>query len=327
MPAYSIEQMLLEGQAEVKELFGFVKDNAATMDAYTIEKNIFFRILTIGLSAMKGYFAEKGTGDVGCFLELEDGSVLKRQKSILHKNYFSVFGKFSVPRTCYRADGVNGVMPLDAQANLPERTYSYLLQEWMDLLSIRDSFGESSWTLQKLLNLKISASRFEVVNRKSSNSYDDFYETKKPPSSESEGIIQTIGFDGKGVPVIKREAAKIQARLGKGEKRQKKKEAIVGVSYTIDPKVRTPSEVAENLVYPEKATEKRDSLKEQGVNATPIRASNTRRIASLERSKEDVMKEILKDVKTRDPNSKRPLVAVMDGALCLWTLLSSLLAV
>ena len=170
MPAYSIEQMLLEGQAEVKELFGFVKDNAATMDAYTIEKNIFFRILTIGLSAMKGYFAEKGTGDVGCFLELEDGSVLKRQKSILHKNYFSVFGKFSVPRTCYRADGVNGVMPLDAQANLPERTYSYLLQEWMDLLSIRDSFGESSWTLQKLLNLKISASRFEVVNRKSSNS-------------------------------------------------------------------------------------------------------------------------------------------------------------
>jgi hypothetical protein len=326
MPAYSIEQMLLEGQAEVKELFGFVKDNAATMDAYTIEKNIFFRILTIGLSAMKGYFAEKGTGDVGCFLELEDGSVLKRQKSILHKNYFSVFGKFSVPRTCYRADGVNGVMPLDAQANLPERTYSYLLQEWMDLLSIRDSFGESSWTLQKLLNLKISASRFEVVNRKSSNSYDDFYETKKPPSSESEGIIQTIGFDGKGVPVIKREAAKIQARLGKGEKRQKKKEAIVGVSYTIDPKVRTPSEVAENLVYPEKATEKRDSLKEQGVNATPIRASNTRRIASLERSKEDVMKEILKDVKTRDPNSKRPLVAVMDGALCLWTLLSSLLA-
>jgi hypothetical protein len=29
-------------------------------------------------------------------------------------------------------------MPLDAQANLPERTYSYLLQEWMDLLSIRD---------------------------------------------------------------------------------------------------------------------------------------------------------------------------------------------
>ena len=177
--------MLLEGQAEVKELFEFVKDSVATMDAYTIEQNIFFGILAIGLSAMKGYFAEKGTGDVGCSLELEDGTALKRQKPIFPKNYFSIFGKFSVPRTCYRADGVNGVMPLDAQANLPERSYSYLLQEWMDLLSVRDSFGESSCTLKKLLNLKISPSRFEVVNRESSNGYDDFYESKEPPSSEN----------------------------------------------------------------------------------------------------------------------------------------------
>lgn len=326
MPAYSMEQMLLEGQAEVKELFEFVKDSAETMDAYAMEQRIFFRILAIGLSAMKGYFAEKGTGDVGRFLELEDGTVLKRQKSIFLKNYFSVFGKFPVPRTCYRADGVNGVMPLDAQANLPERSYSYLLQEWMDLLSIRDSFGESSWTLEKLLNLKISPSRFEVVNHESSNSYDDFYESKEPPSSESEGAIQTIGFDGKGVPVIKREAAKIQARLGKGEKRQKKKEAIVGVSYTVDPKVRTPNEVAENLLYPEKAKEKRDALKEQGVNVSPIRASNPRRIASLERSKKDVMMEVIEDAKVRNPDNRRPLVAVMDGALCLWSILTSLLS-
>jgi len=44
----------------------------------------------------------------------------------------SVFGKLKVPRTCYRTEGMKGVMPLDAQANLPERCYSYLLQEWMD---------------------------------------------------------------------------------------------------------------------------------------------------------------------------------------------------
>ena len=62
-----------------------------------------------------------------------------------------------------------------------------------------------------------------------------------------------VGFDGKGVPVIKKEAAKIKARLGKGEKRQKKKEAMVGVDYTIDRNVRNPEEVAENLVYPEQA--------------------------------------------------------------------------
>ena len=109
---------------------------------------------------------------------MEDGTVLKRPKSTSDRNYFSVFGKFSVPQTCYRADGVNGIMPLDAQANLPERSYSYLLQEWMDLFSLRDSFRQPSRTLQKLLNLKIHASRFEVVNQASSNGYDEFYKSK-----------------------------------------------------------------------------------------------------------------------------------------------------
>jgi hypothetical protein len=321
MSAYTIEEMLFEGQVEVNELFEFVKNNAEAMDAYGMEQSIFSRIMGIGLSAMKGYFAKKGTGDIGDVLELKDGMTLKKEKRLLWKNYFSVFGKFGVPRTCYRTDGVNGVMPLDAQANLPEKSYSYLLQEWMNLLSIRDSFGEASVTLNKLLGTGVSPSRLEVVNRESANSYDAFYEKKEAPAPESEGKTNVVEFDGKGVPMIKSEAAKIQSRLGKGEKRQKKKEAIVGVGYTIDPKVRTATEVAENLVYPEKAKKK----KEEGTKPPEIRAQNPRRIASLERSKEDVMREIIKDAKTRDPEGKKPFVAVMDGALALWTLLTLLL--
>ena len=325
MPAYSMEQMLLEGHGKVKELFEFVKDNADAMDAYSMEKAIFSRIMAIGLAAMKGYFAEKGTGDIGDVLQLEDETILKREKRLLEKIYFSVFGKMSVPRTCYRAEGVDGVMPLDAQANLPKRRYSYLLQEWMDLLSIRDSFLEGSITLDKLLGCRVSVSRFEVVSRESAGSYDEFYEDKEVPIAESEGEIHTIGFDGKGVPVIKSEAAKIQSRLGKGEKRQKTKEAIVGVSYSTDPKIRSPEEVAENLVYPEKARAKREANKKRGIKSPQMRAKNPRRMASLQRSKKEVMKEIISDAKNRNRYSKRPVVAVMDGALCLWTLLTSLL--
>jgi len=326
MSPNSIEQRVLEGQLEVNQLFEFVMNNAEAMDAYSMEQAIFSRVMGIGLTVMKGYFAQKGTGDVGDVLKLEDGTTLNKEKRLLWKNYFSVFGKFGVPRTCYRTNGLDGVMPLDAQANLPERSYSYLLQDWMNLLSIRDSFGEASVTLNKLLGLGVSPSRFEVVNRESANSYDEFYENKEVPTSENEGEIQVIGFDGKGVPVIKSEAAKIQSRLGKGEKRQKTKEAIVGVSYTTDPKVRTPKEVAENLVYPEKEEKRRETEKKQGVESPPIRAQNPRRMASLERSKKEVMEGIITDAKNRDPDNQRPLVAVMDGALCLWTLLTSLLA-
>ena len=190
------------------------------MDAYSIKKTISEQVMRIGLADMKGYFAEKGTGDIGDVLELQDQTTLKKEKRLLWKNYFSFFGKLALPRTFYRTNGLEVVMPLvlDAQANLPERTYSYLLQEWMNLLSIQDSFGETSVTLNKLLGSGVSPSRLEVVNRESANNYDDFCENKKAPTPDSEGKIHTIGFDGKGVPVIKSEAAKIQSRLGKGEK-------------------------------------------------------------------------------------------------------------
>ena len=325
MSAYSLEQCIFEGENEVSQLFEFVMQNADAMDAYQMEQTIWARIRRIGLAAMKGYFAEKGTGDVGETLELEDGIILQRESILRPRDYFSVFGKFSVPRTCCRERGHEGVMPLDAQANLPERTYSYLLQEWMDLLSIRDSFGEAAATLYKLLGLEISPSRFEVVNGESANSYDGFYENKELPAPESEGKIRVIGFDGKGVPVIKSEAAKITGRPGKGEKRQKKKEAIVGVSYTTDPKVRTAAEVAENLIYPERAKEKKKAEKGQEIKSPEICAQNPRRMASLERSKEDVMKEIIRDAESRNVDGKRTLVVVMDGALALWSLLASLL--
>jgi hypothetical protein len=207
-----------------------------------MEKEIFSRIMQIGLAAMTCYFAEKGTGDAGKELSLEDGTVLKKESTLRSRNYFSVFGKIKVPRAYYHCEGVPGVMPLDVIADLPDRTYSYLLQDWMDTLSIRDSFKESEITLSKLLGLKVSSSRFEVVNQESSKNYELFYEEKDLPSSDSEGEIQVVQFDGKGVPVIKKEAAKLKARQGKGEKRQKKKEAMVGVSYTVGRNKRTPEE-------------------------------------------------------------------------------------
>ena len=82
MPAYSIEAMLCEGHLEVNELFEFVKNNAEAMDAYRMEQAILSRIMGIGLAAMKGYFAKKGTGDIGDVLELEDGRTLKKEKRL-----------------------------------------------------------------------------------------------------------------------------------------------------------------------------------------------------------------------------------------------------
>ena len=315
MKALSAEQSIMDGEKELKELYEYAETDAQEFKAYDMEIVIFSRIMQIGLAAMKCHFAEKGTGDVGVESESDDGTVLKKESTPRGQNHFSIFGKIKVPRAYYHCEGQPGVMPLDALADFPERGHSYLLQDWMDTLSIRDSFKESEITLSKLSGLKVSSGRFEVVNHESGKNYDRFYEKKELPSSDSEGLIQAVQFDGKGVPVIKKEAAKSKARLGKGEKRQKKKVAMVGVSHTVDKNERTPEAVAENLIYPEKTgAEKEADKKADVIVPHPPKAQNIRRMASLERTEKEVAEVIMKDAKRRNPDDLRPWVAVMDGA-------------
>ena len=162
-----------------------------------------------------------------------------------------------------------------------------------------------------------------MVSRDSCIDYDEFYADKSVPDSETERELQVLSFDGKGVPVIKKEAAIMKARLDKGEKSQKKKEAMVGVSYTSNRNIRTPEQVAMNLVYPKKSKKERDEA--ETTPSVSIKGQNIRRMASLERSKEEVMNEIVNDAQRRDPQKNPSWVVVMDGTLHLWTLIASVL--
>jgi hypothetical protein len=50
------------------------------------------------------------------------------------------------------------------------------------------------------------------------------------------------------------------------------------------------------------------------------RAQQVRRVASLVRTKQEVMERIKADAERRDPQHRKPLVILLDGALCLWRL-------
>jgi hypothetical protein len=233
------------------------------------------------------------------------------------RDYFSLFGKFKVARTCYRAPGEPGIFPLDAQVNLPKRCYSYFLQEWMTVFEVEHPFQESAGFFAQLFDLDVAESVLMEVAKEAPQDYEAFYGQRSMPPEASAGELLVVSFDGKGVPMIKDEAVKLKAKLGTGEKRQKKKEALVGVSYTVDAKPRSPEVLAELLVDPDAARARRQR---QGEQDEVPRAQQVRRLASLVRSKQAVMELIKADVKRRDPQHRQPLVILLDGALGLWRL-------
>jgi hypothetical protein len=321
MDALEVERSIAEGEQALQALITFARENAGRLEAHEAEKGIFKRLLPIGLAAMKLYFAQRGTGDVGAAVTRADGVLLPREQQLRGRDYFSIFGKFKVARTCYRTPGEPGIFPLDAQVNLPERCYSYFLQEWMTVFEVEHPFKESSGWFEQLFDLDVAESVLMEVAKEAPQDYEAFYTQRPMPPEESAGELLVVSFDGKGVPMIKEEAVKLKAKLGTGEKRQKKKEALVGVSYTVDPKPRSPEALAELLVDPEAARARRQ---QEGTRDEAPRAQQVRRVASLVRTKQAVMECIKADAERRDPQHRKPLVVLLDGALGLWSLATQL---
>src|SRR5438132_5428549 len=321
MEALDVEVSIAEGEQALQALLQFAREHAGTLEAHEAEKGIFKRLLPIGLAAMKLYFAQRGTGDVGPAVTRADGVLLPRENKLRGRDYFSLFGKFAVARACYRTPGEPGICPLDEQVNLPERCYSYFLQEWMTLFEVEHPFKESAGLFAQLFDLDVAESVLMEVAKEAPEDYEDFSAQRPIPQAEPEGDLLVVSFDGKGVPMIKAEAVKLKAKLGPGEKRQKKKEALVGVSYTVDAKPRVPEALAELLVDPETA---RTRQQRAGATDAVPRAQQVRRVASLVRTKQEVMECIKAEAERRDPQHRKPLVVLLDGALGLWRLATKL---
>ena len=173
MEALDVEMSIAEGEQALQALLQFAREQAGKLEAHEAEKGIFKRLLPIGLAAMKLYFAQRGTGDVGPALTRADGVLLPREKQLRGRDYFSLFGKFAVARPCYRTPGEPGIYPLDAQVNLPERCYSYFLQEWMTLFEVEHPFRDSAGLFAQLFDLDVAESvilQFQATAPRSSTS-------------------------------------------------------------------------------------------------------------------------------------------------------------
>ena len=174
---------------------------------------------------------------------------------------------------------------------------------------MQGAYEEAAQLLHKLFALRLSVSAAATLSQESGQQ-DEAYYAYQPtlPTTEKVEDERVGSVDGTGVPMSKKEAAKIKARLGTGEKRQKKQAACVGVPSTIHASRRTAEEVAGHGVFPEQQTP---------VSEPTAKAPQSRYLASIQRPKRAVMRDIKRAVQA-EPGDDTPLLGVMDGAQSFW---------
>jgi hypothetical protein len=233
-----------------------------------------------------------------------------RQRS---RRLLTVVGMVEVQRWAYEARGVDRLHPADAALNLPDDVYSFGVRRLVAEEACKISFDEVVEQTKKILGVAVPKRQVEELTVRAARDFTAFYATRAVKAEVTTALL-VFGFNGKGVVMrhedlregTKRAAEKskhkLQTRLTRGEKRDRKRMAQVATIYTVNPWVRVPMDILHDLrsVRP---------------TATPRpRPVNKRVWASLEVEPKKVIEEAFTEGLRRDPERTRHWVVLVDGA-------------
>jgi hypothetical protein len=287
---------------------------------HQVEEFLFRDLLVIGRRLLQAFVDMAGTGDVGPTLTLAGDSPADPDRELprldqRHKRpYLSIFDEITIERTCYGHDRVEAA-PLDARLHLPQRQYSYLLQQWLGSFVVDDAHAEAIRKLGTILGVEITVRASEDLNREQASDVEVFQDRLPVPDAAEEGPLLVVTADCKGVPLVRKALPPEEAtdtplpalanrRRGKGEKANKKKMAAVGAVYTIEPFVREADDVIGEVMR-KKARERRP------------RPQNKRVRAELLVGKVALFVWLADEVIRRNPQGSKRVIFLSDGERAL----------
>jgi hypothetical protein len=318
----------LDVAARLAELTGLVETAARDgLPAHVLEQSLWRQLLQLGHDLQAVYFALAGDGDCGETLTLADGRGVNRLPEPHSRPYRSIFGDFTLERVVYgtREGQRIEAPPLDARLGLPEGKCSYLLQDWNQGLVVENPYGQVNTVLERILGLQQSVASLETMTRTLAGAVAG-YEATRPPAAPATGAqIVVLSADGKGVPLRKpADAPAIAAHdHARGPKPDRKKMAVLGAAYQIEPHVRTPLAVIESLfrdptVPSARPEAHRPVPHEKRVCAVlPVVAAVAEALAPP-RPVEVIFPWLQAEARRRDPDHQQPWVVLMDGQPALW---------
>ena len=237
------QEMIQDVRAQVEQLVDFVTgESARTATADQIERGLFKLLLALGAKLLQLFFVVRSQACSRQPLRTTAGHVLPYHRDT-SRDYFSIFGKLSLARPYFYKQGVDTQIPLDAALSLGEDCYSDLLREIAEYLGVYNVYGKGTDILERLLGLKLSTRALQQTIAADAAVVEAYYAQKPPPAPATEAEILVLQADGKGIPLVLDAPTESPVRLGKGEKRGHKKEAVVTTVYTIAAAPRTPEAV------------------------------------------------------------------------------------
>jgi len=229
----------------------------------------------------------------------------------------TVFGTVEVTRHAYRRRGERNLYPADASLNLPHELHSHGLRELSAIESSRGSFQDAMDAVSRATVLRLGKRQLEQLALSAAADFEAFYiQPARIQAAVTDGDLLVLSADGKGVvmrpdalrPATAKAAVnttgKLQTRLSKGEKRNRKRVAEVGAVYDLTPVPRTPSDIIGGDCDTDQDTERPASPK----------ASNKWLTASVVDNAATVIASIFDEAQRRDPTHQRTWVALVDGA-------------
>lgn len=296
-----------EAEQAFGELVWWMRSKAArALPLHEVERREEEQIREVARLLLQEHINARGHGAVGHAVKGGDGQRLTEHR-LRERRYVSIFGQVEIHRLAYGAAGVDSIMPLDEQLNLPQRSYSYELQKRVTRQGVLGPFAAARETIEEWSGVGVPKRMVEVLAVEAAQDVTTFYAAKTPSLDTPTGPILVCAADGKGVPLRQAQSQDGRRRRQKGPKPGGKKMATVAAVYTTVPYLRTPEEIV------------REVQREPSPAPVPARPQpeHKRVWASLKKDKDAMFGEIAAEMAKRDPHRQKTWTFLCDGERAL----------
>jgi hypothetical protein len=299
--------------AQFEKIRGFLAgDDAASLEHSELETYIHTEGFELLRLLLQDHFDLRAAKEVRLDEVVDAAGVPRGAVEAGHERPLTTtVGTVVIDRFAYRRRDEANLYPADAALNLPLERHSHGLRQLAAIESSRGSFDEAQEATDRATGVRVAKRQLEGLAHAAAADFDAFYEAEARPVAQ-QGEVIVISADGKGVvmrpdglrPATAAAAAKtdnkLNGRLSKGEKRNRKRMAELGAVYTVRPVPRSPTDV---MMAGSDA---------DGSKPAPT-AEHKWLTASVVEDAADVIARLFDEADRRDPARRCDWVALVDG--------------